>query len=58
MTDIRKKQDNRNAKTKKLQMNKETLKDLSISKRPGASPRGGAERNTQQVWCPSGMPDC
>ena len=41
MSDIRNKQDNRNAKTKKLQLHKETLKDLSINKRPGASPRGG-----------------
>lgn len=57
MTDIKKKQGKRSAKTKKLQMNKETLKDLSISNRPGASPRGG-KRHTQEVWCPSGLPAC
>lgn len=41
MTDIKKKQTGKGgAKARKLQLHKETLKDLSIAK--GLSPKGGA----------------
>jgi hypothetical protein len=42
MTDIKKKQGKGGVKAKKLQLHKETLKDLSVKK--GDSPKGGALR--------------
>ena len=51
MTDIRKKQDNRSAKTKKLQLHRETLKDLSVSKTAqvkGGAGTDGGEKCTQR----------
>ena len=55
MTDIKKTtKDKASAKPKKLQLNKETLKDLSIKK--GASPKGGAGRRGDQ-WGTGGCSD-
>lgn len=51
MTDIKKKQTGKTAaKAKKLQVNKETLKDLNLKK--GESPKGGAKHVC--TWEPSG----
>ena len=51
MTDIKKKQKGKaGVKAKKLQLHKETLKDLSVKK--GASPKGGARRvNSSGISC-------
>ena len=58
MTDMKKtEKDKAPAKRKKLQLNKETLKDLSIKK--GASPKGGAARNSGRTCIDaSGCWDC
>ena len=57
MTDIRKKQDNRNAKTKKLQMNKETLRDLSAAPGKGKQVKGGRKAE-MSAGCGALTADC